>query len=144
MVQDGAVVSLGFRLSGLCWDAVGSMTLARGDWRADVICVRVCVCNIGSWRADTLPHTHTHTHTHTHETHATTHARMHAYIYAHMHTCMHACIHTCNNVHLHVCSVCMCACVCARVRACVHIRGAGTQGKSKSVDDDEEALNPKP
>ena len=84
------VVSLGFILSGLWWDAAGSMTLARGGWRADVICVClcVCVCNIGSWRADALPHTHTH------KTHATTHARMHAYIHAHMHACMHACIHT--------------------------------------------------
>jgi len=37
-----------------------------------------------------------------------------------------------------------CLHVCMCVRACVHIRGAGTQGKSKGVDDDEEALNPKP
>ena len=82
------VVSLGFRLSGLWWDAAGSMTLARGDWRADVMCVCVCVCVILGRGAQI------HCHTHTYKTHATTHARMHAYIHAHMHACMHACIHT--------------------------------------------------
>jgi len=67
------VVSLGFSLSGLCWDAAGSMTLERGDWHADVICVRVCVCVIlGSG----VQIHYYHTHTHNTRDHACTQARI--------------------------------------------------------------------